>query len=49
MHSIASVLGIFIICSIIDQLRLKYLETPLFKALDKYMAKRNNKFIFEWT
>lgn len=49
IHSIVSVLGIFIICSIIDQLRLKYLETPLFNALDKYMAKRNNKFIFEWT
>ena len=49
IHSIASVLGIFIICTIIDQLRLKYLEKPLFKVLDNYMAKRNNKFIFEWT
>ena len=49
MHSIVSVLGVFIVCTIIDQLRLKYLEKPLFKVLDNYMAKRDNKFIFEWT
>lgn len=48
IHSIVSVLGIFIICTIIDQLRLRYIEKPLFKVLDRYMAKRNNKFIFNW-
>ena len=49
IHSVISVLCIFIICSIIDQLRLKYIEKPLFKQLDNYMAKRGNKFIFQWT
>lgn len=49
MHSVISVLGVFIICTIIDQLRLRYIEEPIFKILDRYMAKRNNKFIFKWT
>jgi hypothetical protein len=48
LHSIVSVLGVFIICTIIDQLRLRFIEKPLFKVLDNYMAKRNNKFIFDW-
>ena len=49
MHSIISVLGIFIICTIIDQLRLRYLEKPLFKVLDSYMAQRGKIFGFSWT
>ena len=48
LHSVVSVLCVFITCTIIDQLRMKYIEEPLFKVLDKYMAKRNNKFIFNW-
>ena len=49
LHSIVSVLGIFMICTLIDQLRLKYIEKPLFKALDSYMEKRGNRFVFQWT
>ena len=35
LHAIASVLGIYIVCTIIDALRIKYLEKPLFKQYDK--------------
>lgn len=48
LHSILSVLGVFFICSIIDQFRLKWIEKPLFKALDKYMEKRGNLFGIPW-
>lgn len=48
LHSIVCVLGVFFICSIIDQIRLKFIEEPLFKALDKYMAKKGKAFGFEW-
>lgn len=47
-HSIICVLGIFCVCTIIDQIRLKLIERPLFEILDKYMAKRGNKLIFQW-
>ena len=49
LHSIVSVLSIFIICTIIDQLRMKFIEYPLFKLLDSYMAKRGKIFGFSWT
>ena len=49
IHSIVSVLSIFIICTIIDQLRIKFIEKPLFKLLDSYVAKRGNIFGFSWT
>ena len=48
LHSIICVLGIFCVCTIIDQIRLNLIERPLFELLDKYMAKRGNKFIFRW-
>lgn len=48
LHSIISVLGVFCICTLIDQLRLRYIEKPLFKVLDAYMVKRGNKFFFRW-
>ena len=34
-HSILSVLGVFLICSVVDLLRLHFLERPLFKYLTK--------------
>lgn len=48
LHSIICVLGIFCVCTIIDQIRLKLIERPFFELLDRYMAKRGNKFIFQW-
>ncbi len=35
MHAILSVIGIYIICTIIDVLRIKFVEKPLFKWIDK--------------
>ena len=49
LHSIVSVLSIFIICTIIDQLRIEFIEKPLFKLLDSYLAKRGKIFGFSWT
>ena len=49
IHSIVSVLGVFCICTFIDQLRLRYIEKPLFKTLDAYMGERGNKFVVQWT
>lgn len=40
LHAILSVLGVFAICSIIDTLRIKLIETPLFNYFDN----PNNKF-----
>jgi hypothetical protein len=49
LHSVVCVLAIFTICTFIDIVRLHLIEKPTFKMLDKQMAKRNNKFIFQWT
>lgn len=35
IHSILSVLGVFVICSIIDMIRIKFVETPFFNLYDK--------------
>ena len=48
LHSIISVIGVFFICIIIDQLRIRFIEKPLFKVLDSYMEKRDNHFFFRW-
>lgn len=49
IHSIVSVLSIFAICTIIDLIRIKFIEKPLFKVLDNYMAKKKTIFGFNWT
>ena len=49
IHSIVSVLSIFFICTIIDLLRIRLIEKPLFKVLDNYMAKKKTIFGFNWT
>ena len=49
LHSIVCILGVFVICIIIDRLRLRYIERPLFKVLDKYMSKINNRLPLRWT
>ena len=38
-HAILSVLGVFVICSIIDALRIKLIETPFLKWYDKISSK----------
>lgn len=48
LHSVFCVLGVFIVCAIIDILRLHLIEKPLFGLLDKYMAGRNNQFFLRW-
>ena len=35
IHAILSVLGVFIVCSCIDYLRIRFIEKPFFHALDK--------------
>lgn len=36
LHAIGSVLAIFIICTIIDQLRIRFIEKPFFRLWDKH-------------
>jgi len=39
VHAMCSVLAIYIICTLIDMLRIKFLEKPLFKYLERYNIK----------
>ena len=43
-HAILSVLAIFIVCVIIDRLRIAFLERPLFKFWDAHWGKVEAKF-----
>ena len=36
IHAFGSVIGIFVVCSLIDLLRIRYVETPMFCFLDRY-------------
>ena len=36
IHAFGSVIGIFIVCSLIDLLRIRYVETPVFSFLDRH-------------
>ena len=42
-HALGSVLAIFIVCVLIDQVRIHTLEKLVFKLIDKYLAKRQLK------
>ena len=35
LHAILSVIGVYVVCVAIDLLRIYFIETPLFKVLDK--------------
>ena len=35
LHAICSVIGVYIVCTIIDLLRIKFIEKPFFKAMEK--------------
>ena len=43
-HAILSVLGIYIICTLIDQLRIICIEKPFFKLWDKHFNKISDKY-----
>lgn len=36
VHAVCSVVGIYVVCTIIDMLRIKFVETPIFNVFDKY-------------
>lgn len=38
-HAFGSVLGIFVICFLLDQLRIRFVERPFFKWWDKHFAR----------
>jgi hypothetical protein len=40
--AILSVVTIFIVCGVIDQLRIHIIERPLFKYLDWYLERNKN-------
>lgn len=44
IHFVISVLGIYIVCVGIDYLRIRYVEKPLFKELDKYSSLQKECF-----
>ena len=45
LHAIGSVIGIFVVCAILDMLRIKFIETPFFCLWDKHYGKIKNKFL----
>ena len=45
IHFFISVLGVFIICTIVDQMRIHFLETPLFKKIGPLIERLNTKLI----
>lgn len=36
LHAVLSVIGVYAVCSVIDMLRIRWIEKPLLKQLDKY-------------
>ena len=46
-HAITSVLLVYVVCVCVDQLRLYFLERPIFKIYDQYekMLLRKNKMM----
>ena len=45
LHAIGSVIGIFVVCAILDMLRIKFIETPFFCLWDKHYGRIKNKFL----
>ncbi len=46
-HAIVSVLGVYIICTVIDMIRIALLEKPFFKLYDKFDIENKVKNIFK--
>lgn len=38
IHAIACVIGVFVVCSFIDHLRIRFIEKPFFQLWDKYRS-----------
>ena len=45
VHAVVSVIVVFIICSLIDMLRIRFIEKPFFEFWDKHWDKFCHKFI----
>ncbi len=45
LHAVGSVIGIFIICSAIDYLRIKFIEKPFFNRFDKFLNKLTESYV----
>ena len=44
LHAILSVIGVFVVCSLLDLLRINFIEKPFFKLWDKHWDKISAKF-----
>lgn len=44
-HAIGSVIGIFVVCAVLDMLRIKFVETPFFCLWDKHYGKIKHKIL----
>ncbi len=45
LHAILSVVGVFIVCSVIDMLRIRFVEKPFFVFWDKHFSKINTAYL----
>lgn len=45
LHAIGSVIAIYVICTLIDYIRIRFLEKPFFRFADKYIAKISDSYI----
>ncbi len=41
LHAIGSVLGVFCLCALMDWLRIRFLEKPVFGVIDRMLARRS--------
>ena len=44
LHAIGSVIGIYVVCTLIDYLRIRFIEKPFFKLWDKHWDKIAEKY-----
>lgn len=44
IHALISVIGIFIVCSAIDYLRIRYIEKPVFNAIDPMLSRIDSTY-----
>lgn len=45
IHACLSVIGIYIVCAVVDYLRIRFLEKPFFKMWDKHWGKVEKKYL----
>lgn len=43
-HAIGSVIGIFVFCAALDQLRMRMIEIPVFRLLDEWWKRNSERF-----